>query len=84
MDEILKLIPEAFSGAIQAQVSQFTVAFALAAWIHSSRVKKEIKAQGTQFIDAVNNLTQALREDLRSQSIRIESVENRVHNLEVK
>lgn len=77
MEDILGAVPGMLTGAMQTQVGQFTVAFGLAAWIHSGRMKKEIKAQGQHFVDAVNNLTMAL-------TTRIDKVEDRVQSLEQK
>lgn len=64
-----------FSAALQSQVTQFGIAFAMAAWIHSGRMKKEIASQLSGITAALNNLGSALREDLKRQSDRIETVE---------
>lgn len=59
------------------QVTQFGLAFAIAAWLHSGRVKKEIKAQADQISAAFNNLAEALRNDLKSLNDRVSALEKR-------
>lgn len=71
----IEMIAKVIGGTLETQVGQFTVAFGLAAWIHAGRVKKEIRLQGAQFVDAMNNLSAALRQDLANHSNRIEKVE---------
>lgn len=70
-----------FSAALQSQVTQFGIAFSMAAWIHSGRMKKEIANQLSGITAALNNLGEALRQDLKIQSDRIEKVENGVNEL---
>lgn len=67
--------------ALNSQVSQFGIAFLLAAWVHSGRVKKEIKSQMSLAIEAVNNVGDMLKKDLQAQGSRIERIE-RVVNFE--
>ena len=80
------LDPEFFqgvlTGALQSQVTQFGVAFALAAWIHSGRMKKEIGTQLSSVTAAINNLGTALRQDLAALSERIGQVESRMDKIE--
>lgn len=71
----LEFIKKMFGEAMASQVTQFGVAFSLAAWIHSSRVKKEIANQMSGLVSSLNNLGSALREDLKRQDERIENVE---------
>lgn len=59
------------------QVTQFCLAFGVAAWIHSSRVKIEFK----NITDAINNLSVALRQDLKIQEDRIGRLETDVKSL---
>lgn len=54
--------------ALKHQVVSFTVAFSLAAWIHSGRVKKEIKNQFESLVTAITGLG--------------EKLENRIENVE--
>ncbi len=68
-------LPNLLSTAMGSQVTQFGIAFAIAAFIHAGRMKKEIASQMSQVVGAVNNLAQALRQDLSSQSDRISKVE---------
>lgn len=61
--------------ALSAQMIRDLAAFGLAALIHSSRVKKEIRAQFSHLTEAINSLSSALRQDLANQSERIGRVE---------
>lgn len=65
-----------FSQALAHQVTQWTIAFTIAAWVHSGRVKREIKDQMSGLSLAITDLGQALRQDLTSQSERIGKIEN--------
>jgi hypothetical protein len=74
----------AFLGdAIESDVAQFMLAFTIAAFIHSSRVKKEIRANFDRLADAIKDLSSALRQDLASHSDRIAKVEERMTKIEV-
>ncbi len=55
--------------------------FALAAWIHSGRVKSEIKAQCGPLTQAVREMGEALRQDLSVLSERTGKVEEGLSNL---
>lgn len=72
------------SVALQSQITQFGIAFSAAAWIHSGRVKKEIKTSFAGLSDAISELGVALREDLRSQAKRIENVEDGVQDIRLR
>lgn len=69
------------SPVFQAQVTQFGIAFAAAAWIHSGRVKKEIKASFAGLSLAISELGETLKEDIRNHSDRIAKVEDGVQNI---
>lgn len=66
-----------FSEAMQHQIFQFTVAFTIAAWIHSGRVKKEIKNQFGSLVTALSGLGEKLEN-------RIEGVEQDVKEIKQK
>lgn len=77
--------------ALGHQVTQFGIAFAIAAWVHAGRVKKEIKEQMSNVVAAVDNVASVLRQDLTHQSERIGHIEDglgklttRVASLETK
>lgn len=74
-------VTEKFSSVINSQIAQAGFFFTLAAWIHSGRVKKEIKAQFEPLTAAINGVREALRQDLESQSKRISGIEIGVVNL---
>jgi hypothetical protein len=77
--------PEAFQGvlgeALSNQVSQFTMAFTIAAWVHSGRVKKEIRTQVGGIISSIDSVAQTLKQDLAAQGKRLDGVENTVKTL---
>ena len=86
-DAVMQLLSKTMSH----QVTQFTISFTIAAWLHSSRVKTEIKNQFASVVSSIDGVTQALRQDLSAQAQRIGNIENgmtrlatRVDNLESK
>lgn len=73
------------------QFTHYTVAFAIAAWIHSGQVKKEIASLSDKVVASIDSVTSALKQDLAVQAKRIGSIETglinlstRVDNLETK
>lgn len=72
--------PTAFEGHLSAtmahDVTKFGLVFSLAAWIHSSRVKKEIASQTQNIVASIDNVAVALRDDLMKQGNRIGQVES--------
>lgn len=85
MDWLASLEPDhlkvLMGDALSNQVTQFGIAFCLAALIHASRVKKEIALQGEGIRIAFNNLAEVLKADLTTQSKRIAVVEDGVTQL---
>ncbi len=75
-------LPALLNAALASQVTQFGIAFSIAAFIHAGRMKKEIAFQMSNISLAVNNLATALRQDLASQAERLAEVEVRVNNIE--
>lgn len=79
------LNPEAlallFGDTFVKQMTLFSAAFSLAAWIHSGRVKKEIRIQMEPLTKAIVDLGAALREDLRVLSERTGKVEDGLADL---
>ncbi len=61
--------------ALQQEISRTLIAFSVAAWIHSGRVKKEFKS----VTEAINNLGSALRLDLSALSERVGDLEKTVN-----
>lgn len=59
------------------QFFTWTAALGVASFIHSGRVKKEVRA----VVDALNNVALALKQDLKSHSERIEKVEKGLEKL---
>ncbi len=65
---------EYLSLAMQQEISRLMIAFSVAAWIHSGRVKKEFKG----VTEAINSLGSALRLDLSALSSRVGDLEKTV------
>lgn len=81
MDFDIASLSQLFNSAFQHQVTQFTISFGLAAYIHSKQVNKEIKAQGQEFIASLNSIADALRADMAAQSKRLAVIEEDVGSL---
>ncbi len=84
--EILSLVDpehlvELVDDGLRHQIVQFTVAFGIAAWIHSGRTKKEIAKQFAPLILAVNNVADTLRKDLVAQKELIGVLTKNVQDL---
>ncbi len=75
MDIDLESIQTVVSAGLSHQVTQWITALGIAAWIHSGRVKKEIKAQMGAMVDAINSLGDTLRKDMAADRERIGRVE---------
>ncbi len=73
-----------FGEALNHQVTQFGIAFTMAAWIHSGRVKKEIKAQGVILVASIDGLALALRTEISQQNDRITEHAKRIDGLSEK
>lgn len=82
MDLLDLEIIKAFLGeAISSEVAHWMLGLAIASFIHSGRVKKEIREQFVQLTDAIKDLGSALRQDLNAHSDRIGAVEKSVSQL---
>lgn len=79
--ESLTYLQDLVGQALSHQVSQFGIAFVIAAWVHANQVKKEISGQMGLVTEAINNVATALRQDLAVQSDRIGNVEKKLINL---
>lgn len=82
MDLLDLEIIKAFLGeAISSDVAHWMLGLAIASFIHSGRVKKEIREQFVQLTEAIKDLGSALRQDLNAHSDRIGAVEKSVSQL---
>lgn len=70
------------SDAAASEITRAGFFFLVAAWIHSGRMKKEIKANFVSLTDAINNVAVALRKDLEAQAIILANHGLRLENLE--
>lgn len=77
-DQVTKLLSETANNEI-ARAGFF---FIVASWIHSGRVKKEIKLSFTTLTDAINNVATSLREDLKEHLNMIHSLDSQVKILD--
>lgn len=75
-------VSDLISAGLGHQVTQFTVAFGIAAYIHSGRVKKEIASQMGGITDAIDRMSDALKKELADHSERITKLTTRVDVLE--
>lgn len=82
--DLLNAIQVMGADLLSRQVTQFGVAFTLAALVHARQVRKEIALQMTNISESIDNLGKALREDLKAQNIRLINIETRVEKLETK
>lgn len=72
------------STAAQSEITQAGFFFALAAWLHAGRVKKEIKLNFASLTTAINQVADAFRADLRAHGLKLDNLANRVQSLESK
>ena len=76
--ETTKAIVDMLGTVSQSQVAQGGFFFTLASLIHSARVKKEIRANFEGLTMSIDKLSSALRDDLKSQSDKLDSHENKL------
>lgn len=70
------------SSAMSHDVTKWTIAFCIAAWVHSGQVKRELRKQFTVIATSMDNLGIAIRKDMSDQARRIENLTGRVDQLE--
>lgn len=75
-------VTDVLGAALSHDVTKWTMALGIAAWVHSSQVRKEIKEQMASIVDSINNVAQALRLDLDRIDKRVGHVEGRLDSLE--
>lgn len=71
-----------FGDATQNELTKMAFLFTAAAWIHSTRVKKEIKENFTSLTTAINEVAAAFREDLKNQGNIVNNLTLRVTTIE--
>lgn len=82
--ETAEAILKFFSESAQNQIAQAGFFFMAASWIHSGRVKKEIRANFEALTMAIDKVADAFRADIRIHAARIDSLSDRVEDLESK
>jgi len=78
----IELVKEVLSESTKGELAKYGLLFIAASWIHSSRVKKEIKESFAGLTDAINNVAQSFSKDLKVHSERLDNMATRVGNLE--
>lgn len=73
-----------FSETAQNEIVKAGFFFMIAAWLHSSRVKKEIRENFISLTEAINNVAKTLRDDLNAQARILANHGQRLETLEVK
>ena len=79
-----ELIKTVFGEAANSQIAQAGFFFTVAAWLHSGRVKREIKDNFQLLTLAINNVAESFREDLKKHGERLDNLSSRVESLETK
>ncbi len=74
-------IVQHMSMVAQSQIAQTGFFFTLAAWLHAGRVKKEIKESFTSLTLALNDLSAALRQELKIHSEELADHANKLDKL---
>lgn len=77
-----ELIQKFFGEAASNQIAQTGFFFTVAAWLHSGRVKKEIRENFSILTDAINNVADSFKEDLKKHSNELANLSLRVQNVE--
>ena len=75
-------IKSLFGEATQNELTKLAFLFTAAAWIHSTRVKKEIKENFTSLTTAINEVATAFREDLKNQGLIVNNLALRITTVE--
>lgn len=80
MDIDFELVKKIAGEPFAQQLTIWTTSLAVASFIHSGRVKKEM----SNITSALVKLGESLRQDLKSQSDRIGTLETRIDKIEEK
>lgn len=68
--------------ALSHQFTQMTIAFALAAWIHGNKVKKEIKLAFKGLTSSIDNIAIKMTHEMAGIKREIHILNERVDNIE--
>lgn len=86
MDLLALFDPEFITGWAEKlfshQFTQMTMAFMAASWLHSGRVKKEIKAAFAGLTDAIDNVADKVTNELAGIKGEIKHLDGRVEYIE--
>lgn len=69
-------------GALSHQFTQMTIAFTVANWLHSGRLKKEIKAAFLSLTDSIDNVASKVTNEMSGIQTQIKVLNERVVHLE--
>ncbi len=86
MDVLTVLSPDVIQDwaqkAMSHQFTQMTIAFMAASWLHSGRVKKEIKQAFVGLTDAIDNVANKVTNELAGIKKEIHGLDERVVHIE--
>lgn len=77
-----EIVSKFLGEAASNQIVQAGFFFTVAAWLHSGQVKSEIRANFQSLTDAINNVAESLRDDLKKHSEELVKLSMRVQNVE--
>ena len=72
------------SDAMQSELTKTLFIFTVASWVHSSRVRKEIRENFASLTSAINAVAEAFKKDLEKQREITDNLSSRVKDLEDK
>lgn len=82
MEPILNMMFEYANSVLNTEVAKMTVAFLIAARLHRRWVKKDVMQQVKGITDAIDNLSESMKQTITNESKRIDELSTRVDNLE--
>lgn len=77
----LDQIQSFLTDAIQHEVVKWSVAFSIAAFVHSRQIRKEIRFQVGNITDSIKDVARTLKEDLDKQGKRLDNVETGIKHI---
>lgn len=80
VDHLLNML----SLAAQNEITRYGFLFAVAAFLHSGRVKKEIRENFVGLKNAIDGVSMALRDDLKKHGDRLEKNSERLDKIDLR
>lgn len=82
--DMLESVVKNLSDASQTEFAKNCTMFALAAWIHSGRLKKEVRSNFASLSLSIDKVAEAFHADLESHKKILDNLAGRVASLEAK